>query len=83
MQVIKYADGRTKDFYQVGMSANTTGISIYILGLKDKKYLAQAYGKELGKANVTGYCIKFRKLEDINTEVLGAAIRYGVEQTSV
>ncbi len=83
LQIIKYADGRTKDFYQVGMSANTTGISIYILGIKDKKYLTQAYGKELGKANVTGYCIKFRRLEDINTDVLSAAIRYGVEQTSV
>ena len=83
LQVIKYADGRTKDFYQIGMSANTTGISVYVLGLKNKKYLAQAYGKELGKASVTGYCIKFRRLEDINTDILGAAIRYGVEQTSI
>jgi Domain of unknown function (DU1801) len=83
LQIIKYADGRAKDFYQIGMSANTTGISIYILGLKDKKHLAQAYGKELGRASVTGYCIKFRRLEDIDTDVLGAAIRYGVEQTGV
>ena len=83
LQIIKYADGRTKDFYQIGMSANTTGISIYILGIEDKKYLAQAYGKQIGKASVTGYCIKFKKLEDINTDVLVAAIRYGVEQTSV
>jgi hypothetical protein len=83
LQIIKYADGRTKDFYQVGMCATTTGISIYILGIKDKKHLAQAYGKELGKASVTGYCIKFKSLEDINIDVLGAAIRYGVEQTSV
>jgi Domain of unknown function (DU1801) len=81
LQTIKYADGRTKDFYQIGMSANTTGISIYILGIKNKEYLAQAYGKELGKASVTGYCIKFRRLEDINIDVLRAAIRYGVEQT--
>ena len=83
LQIIKYADGRTKDFYQIGMSANTTGISIYILGIEDKKYLAQAYGKELGKASVTGYCIKFKKLMDIDTDVLVAAIRYGVEQTSI
>jgi hypothetical protein len=83
LQVIKYADGRTKDFYQIGMSANTTGISIYVLGLKDKKHLAQTYGKQLGKASITGYCIKFKRLEDIDTDVLAAAIRYGVEQTSV
>ena len=83
LQIIKYSDGRTKDFYQIGMSANTTGISIYILGIEDKKYLTQAYGRELGKASVTGYCIKFKKLKDIDTDVLVAAIRYGVEQTSI
>ena len=76
---IKYADGKTREFYQIGMSANTTGISVYILGIKDKKYLAQTYGKKLGKASVSGYCIKFKALKDINIEILKAAIRYGVE----
>jgi hypothetical protein len=79
---IKYADGKTRDFFQIGLSANTTGISVYILGIKDKTYLAQTYGKELGKATVTGYCIKFKDLKDININVLEAAIRYGVEVTS-
>ena len=79
---IKYANGKTRDFYQIGLSANTTGISIYILGIEDKKHLAQKYGKELGKASITGYCIKFKTLKDINIEVLGTAIRDGVEQTS-
>jgi len=78
-QTTKYADGKTREFYQIGMSANTTGISVYILGIKDKKYLAQTYGKKLGKASVSGYCIKFKTLKDINIEVLEAAIRYGVE----
>lgn len=79
---IKYTDGTTREFYQIGMSANTTGISVYILGIKDKTYLAQAYGKELGKASVTGYCIKFKALKDININILEAAIQYGVEYTS-
>jgi hypothetical protein len=76
---IKYADGTTKEFYQIGMSANTTGISVYILGIKDKTYLAKTYGKKLGNASVTGYCIKFKTLKDINIDILEAAIRYGVE----
>ena len=79
---IKYADGTTREFYQIGISANKTGISVYILGIKDKKYLAQTYGKKLGKAGVTGYCIRFKTLKDINVEVLEAAIRYGVEATN-
>ena len=79
---IKYADGKTRDFFQIGLSANTTGISVYILGIKDKTYLPQTYGKEIGKASVTGYCIKFKKLKDININILEAAIRHGVEFTS-
>jgi hypothetical protein len=82
LYTIKYADGKTREFFQIGMSANTTGISVYILGIKDKTYLAQTYGKELGKASVTGYCIKFKHLKDINLNILEAAIRYGVEATS-
>src|SRR4249920_3332889 len=74
---IKYADGTTREFYQIGLSANKTGISVYILGIKDKKHLAQTYGKELGKASVTGYCIRFKTLKDINIEILEAAIRFG------
>jgi hypothetical protein len=78
---IKYANGTTREFYQIGMSANTTGISIYIMGITDKTYLSQTYGQTLGKASVTGYCIKFKTLKDINLDILEAAIRYGDEVT--
>ena len=74
---IKYANGETREFYQIGMSANTTGISVYIMGIKDKTYLAQTFGKKLGKANVTGYCIKFKTLKDININILEDAVRFG------
>ncbi|HLY68402.1 MAG TPA: hypothetical protein VKR53_01660 [Puia sp.] len=79
---MKYADGKTREFYQIGLSANTTGISVYIMGLKDKTYLSQTYGKKLGKASVTGYCIKFKTLKDINIDILLTAIKYGVEATN-
>jgi hypothetical protein len=75
---IKYADGKTKEFFQVGLSANKSGISVYILGIKDKTYLAHTYGEKIGKATVTGYCIKFKVLKDINIDILEAAIQYGV-----
>jgi hypothetical protein len=75
----KYADGTVGEFYQIGLSANKTGISVYILGIEDKRYLAKTYGKNLGKASVTGYCIRFKTLKDINTDVLAAAIRFGFE----
>ena len=82
-QTVKYANGKTREFYQIGLSANTTGISVYIMGVEDKKYLAQAFGRDLGKASVTGYCIKFKTLADIKVDVLKAAIQYGIGQTSI
>ena len=74
---MRLAAGKTREFYQVGLTANTTGISVYIMGIEDKTYLPKTYGKELGKASVTGYCIRFKSLKDINTDVLEAAIRFG------
>jgi hypothetical protein len=74
---IQYTDGTSKDFFKIGLSANTVGISVYILGLTDKTYLIKNYSEKLGKAKVTGYCIKFKKLNDINIDVLISAIKYG------
>lgn len=81
-QTIKYADGKTKEFYQVGISGNTTGISVYVMGIEDKKYLPKTYGKIIGKATITGYCIKFKALKDINIEILEMAILDGIKQTN-
>src|SRR4051812_12709376 len=78
-QILKYADGKTREFYQIGISANKTGISVYILGINDKTYLAKTYGKKIGEASVSGYCIKFKTLKDINIDILEAAVRYGLE----
>ena len=69
-ETISYADGKSKEFYKIGLSANTSGISIYVMGLKDKKYLAETYGSRLGKAKITGYCIRFRSLKDVDLGVL-------------
>ena len=76
---IKYADGKTKEFYQIGISANTTGISVYILGINDKKYLVNTYAEKIGKASVSSYCIKFKSLKDIDVNLLQEAIRFGLE----
>lgn len=79
---IQYANGKSKEFFQIGVSGNATGISVYIMGLKDKQHLARTYGKKLGKASVTGYCIRFKALKDINLDALEAAIRDGLAGTS-
>jgi hypothetical protein len=70
LQSRRYASGETREFYQVGVSANTTGISLYFMGLDDKKYLSETYGKRLGKATITGYCVKVKTLKDVNLNII-------------
>ena len=77
---ISYASGATREFYRIGLGANTTGLSVYVLGLEDKTFLANTYGKSIGKASVSGYCIKFKTLKDVNVNVLEEAISYGLER---
>ena len=69
-ETISYAAGNSREFYKIGLSANTSGISVYVMGLKDKKHLPETYGSRLGKAKVTGYCIKFKSLKDVDLGVL-------------
>ena len=77
--IIKYADGTTKEFFRIGLSSNKSGISVYVLGLADKTYLATTFGPTIGKASVTGYCIRFKSIRDIDLNILREAIRYGFE----
>lgn len=72
---INYKDGSSREFYRVGISANTGGISVYIMGLEDKTYLSRTYSATIGKATVSGYCIKFKGLKDIDLDVLQALIQ--------
>lgn len=77
----QYVNGKTREMFQTGISANSAGLSVYIMGLDDKKYLQKNYGSSIGKANVTGYCIKFKALKDINLDTLQQAIQDGIQQT--
>lgn len=79
VHIIHYAGGKTREFYQIGTSANKTGISVYIFGIDDKTFLARTFGEKLGKAKVSGYCIRFKTLNDIDLDILEAAMRCGIE----
>jgi hypothetical protein len=73
-----YANGSSKPFYKIGLSANSTGISVYVMGLPDKNFLKDQFAKKIGKAAITGYCIKFKSLKEINVAVLAEAIQHGL-----
>jgi hypothetical protein len=79
---IRYANGTSKEFFQIGISPNKSGISLYIMGIKDRSYLRNTYSNSIGKAAVTGYCVKFKKLTDLKLDVLDEAILYGVSESA-
>lgn len=79
----QYANGKTKEIFQAGISANSAGLSVYIMGLENKQYLQDKYGESIGKANVTGYCIKFKALKEVRFDTLKKAIQDGIDQTRI
>lgn len=78
----EYANGERKEFYRVGISANTYGISVYIMGLDDKRYLSETYGNRLGKAKITGYCIKFKSTKEVGIDTLDEIIANSLDGRS-
>lgn len=64
-----YANGEKKTHFQIGVAQTKSGISIYLLGIRGKMDLPVAC-MALGKAKVTGYCISYKKMADLNLGVL-------------
>jgi hypothetical protein len=82
-QTLRYANEESRAFYKIGLSANTSGLSVYVMGLEDKTYLARIYGSRLGKAKITGYCIRFRSVKDIDLGVLEEVVTDALGQEPV
>ena len=74
LETLSYASGETRAFYKIGLSANTSGISVYVMGLKDKKHLSKTYGSRIGKAKITGYCISFKSTKDVDLGVFDEVV---------
>lgn len=81
-QTMLLAKRKSREMFQIGISVNTSGISIYLIGIRNKLDLAEQFGNKLGKAKVSGYCIKFKQLSDLNLTVLEEVLRMGITVTT-
>lgn len=74
----KYAyetkSGCKGDWFTVGLSNRKNYISLYIVAVKDGKYLAEHYKKKLPKCKVGKSCISIKRLEDVELSVLETLI---------
>jgi hypothetical protein len=56
-QTIQYANGKTREFYQIGISANTTGISVYIMGVMTRSTWPRHLGRNSAKQASRGIAL--------------------------
>jgi hypothetical protein len=66
----KYASGREGDWCVIGLGAQKNYLALYVCVTKNGKYLAEVYEKRLGKVSCGKSCIRFKKLDDLNLEVI-------------
>ena len=70
----KYESGREGDWFRIGIASNQNYISLYVTCGGD---LVARYRKILPKANLGKCCVRFKRLADLDLEVIRQLIREG------
>ena len=71
----RYASGREGDWSLIALANQKNYISLYVCSMEDGKYIADEYRDSLPKASIGKSCIRFKKLEDIDTSILVEIIK--------
>ena len=79
----RYATGREGDSARVALASNKTGFSVYVACVDEKGYLAEQAKAKLGKASVGKSCIRFKRLADIELDVLTAVLAKARTATAI
>lgn len=67
----------------IALASQKNYVSLYVCAIdseNDRQYIAEKYEKDLGKVSVGKSCIRFKKLDDLNLEVVKKALEEA-EQT--
>lgn len=79
----KSKSGREGDWALILLASQKNYISVHICALIDGKYLAEGYTKKLPKTNIGKSCIRFKKIEDIDLDVLSEVLKKAEKATPV
>lgn len=71
----RYASGREGDWFPIGLANNKGYVSLYICAADEDGYLAEQNADRLGKVSVGKSCIRFKRLEDIDLDVVAELSR--------
>ena len=75
----KYKSWREWERFVIGLANNKSYISFYSCLCKDWVYPAEKYEDKLWNVSVGKSCIRFKKLEDVNSETLKTIIQEAEE----
>ena len=71
----KYASGREGDSCIIGLSSRKNYVSLYAMGGDGDEYVAEKYRWSLPKADIGKSCIRFKRLDDLDLDVLGKVLK--------
>jgi hypothetical protein len=63
------------DWPVVALANQKNYVSVYVCAVVDGEYIAEKYKDKLGKVSVGKSCIRFKKLDDVNLEVLREVLK--------
>ena len=66
-------------WFLVGLANQNAHVSLYVNAVRDKKYLGQVYAERLGKVKLGSASISFKRLEDLDLEVLSEMVAEAAE----
>lgn len=66
----KYKSGREGEWAIISLASQKNYISIYACAVEGNKYVAEKYKDKLPKASIGRSCIRFKKIEDIDLDIL-------------
>jgi len=63
------------DWPTIAIASQKNYISLYVCAVDKDGYIAEQYSNDLGKVSVGKSCIRFKKLEDVNLDILKKVIK--------
>lgn len=71
----KNKSGGEGDWPVVALASQKNYISVYVCAVENKRYIAETYKEKLPKTSIGKSCIRFKKLEDLDLNVLGEILK--------
>jgi Domain of unknown function (DU1801) len=66
----RYASGKEGEWFVIGLASQKRYISLYVCAADDQGYLAERYADRLPKADIGKSCVRFKRLEDVDADVV-------------